>query len=137
MTKEEAYSKLFELSNNGIDINEQITELAISNEVPESVINFLNDQSSNYLEFLDDLRDKKFYKTLTESSDPMELSKALSSMITHTLIEMQNHPDKKSVIKNNLNIAEILESLNDYILNNNEEKLMTTVRSITKLLRKD
>lgn len=136
MKKSEAYSRLFELNDQGVDVAVPIAELAKSTSVPESVMSFLSEYDKFNLEFISQLTTKKFYKNIVESTDPIEQAKGLSSFITHLLIEIQNVPESKELILHSIDVVSIMDNLKEFIVSNDTTKLTESVDYVRVLLKK-
>lgn len=113
MDKSLAYKKLFELKASGVNVSEHIRELCKSSEVPQSVLEFLADNSNSSLNSL--LREKLCYKSL-KSENVIEQLKGASSLITHLIIESEKSPSLKESIYENYKVSEILDNINRYFL---------------------
>lgn len=101
----------------GIDIERHIRSLAISAEVPSSVEDFIasggKEENKN---FLSSLKEKKFYKTIMdESAAPTEQAKALSSLVTHTLIEHGNTGVSAKTLSKPIRASKVMESLSSFL----------------------
>lgn len=124
MNKVEAYKELFKMEKQGFNIDNILKELATSKRVTEDIL-FKMNQLKTYPVFLKQLKEKKFFKNILDDSlDDIEKAKALSSLVTHTLIEFQNI--EESEIKNlseAVYIDEVLEALNLYMTEGNSNKL--------------
>lgn len=132
MTKQEAYKILFNLEDKGIDTSEYIDDLAINKNVSNKVISFINSFNDKKLDFLNNLKSKKFYKNLQKENLTInEKAKTLSSFVTHVLIEKEINPD---VDLNLLDIEKINESLTNYIKDNNEKEVNDSFNYIKSLI---
>lgn len=114
MNKSQAYSKLFELSNSGIDITEPINQLAVSESVPNSVLSFLSSYDKFGIEFIEKLKSKKFYKSVTESTDIGDQAKGLSSLITHLIIEIESNPSSRAQVLECIDTDKLIEGIRSY-----------------------
>lgn len=138
MTKEEAYQKLFEINKTkNTDISEQIKELAVSSEVPKSVVSFITESSSiDIPPFVENLKSKRFYKTfLNEKCSEIDKAKALSSLITHTLIESEYSGIPIEVLSGKMSMNQVTESLQDYLLSGSTDRLNKTFESISLMMK--
>ena len=138
MTRTEAFKELFELESKGVNIDLMIEEMAISEGVPESVEMFLS-TIRNYPLFIEKLQTKQFYKVITNKDNlsVVEQAKALSSLVTHTLIEFENI-DKDNIlgISNSVYIDEVLKALESYMLEGDESKVIEISGKLKDLFNK-
>ena len=137
MKKEEAYSRLFSLEQSGEDITPYLKMLAVSESVPEEVLSFIaNGGSERNVSFLENLKEKKFYRNIMdESLPPLEQAKALSSLVTHTLIECGNTEEPIETLSSSLGLAGVMNALSSY-MNGDEEKVKESCRSIRQILKR-
>ena len=136
MKKEEAYSRLFQLEQLGEDIRSYLKMLAVNESVPEEVLLFLaNGGEKGSSEFLKNLSEKKFYKNIMNENLPtIEQAKALSSLVTHTLIECGNTGESIEDLSRSVNLPGAIDALSSYLLGD-EEKVRESCRSIRKILQ--
>ena len=138
MTRTEAFKELFSLESKGINIDSMIEEMALSKEVPESVEIFLS-TIKNYPIFIEKLQNKQFYKVITrgENLSVVEQAKALSSLITHTLIEFEGI-DKNNILglSNSVYIDEVLDALGGYMLGGDESGIIEVTNKLRDLFNK-
>lgn len=138
MTRAEAFKELFLLEKQGINIDLKIEEMAISEGVPESIEIFIS-TIKNYPKFIDKLKMKQFYKVITtkENLPVVEQAKALSSLVTHTLIEFENI-DKDNILglSSSVYLDEVFEALEEYMLDGNENKVIEVTEKLKDLFNK-
>lgn len=139
MTREDAFKSLFELERKGINIDSMIEEMAITKEVPESIEEFIS-TLKNYPIFIEKLQNKQFYKIITckEDLSVVEQAKALSSLVTHTLIEFEKI-DKNNIagLSNSVYIDEVLNALNEYMLEGEESGIIKITNKLRSLFNKE
>ena len=121
MIKSKAYARITEIGEkHDVDVKDQLMKLAMEDSVPESVIRFIeeydkkdgiNPRKRLNPELRETLREKKLYKTLCESDNDVEQAKAVSSFLTHILIEFDIHPDLISEIREIVDFDLILDNL--------------------------
>lgn len=138
MTRAEAFKELFILEKQGINIDSKIEEMAVSKEVPESIEIFIS-TIKNYPIFIDKLKMKQFYKVITtkENLPVVEQAKALSSLVTHTLIEFENI-DKDNILglSSSVYLDEVFEALEMYMLDGDESKIIEVTEKLRNLFNK-
>lgn len=135
MTKEEAYSKLFKLDNP--ETQKYVLMLARSSEVPEEVINYLAQETSVELpSWISNLSSKKFYKTLEDKSiSDLDKAIALSSLITHLLIECRDNPDNVANLGSEITICQVIDWIKGYLENKSAQPnpvIVDLIQSVNK-----
>lgn len=137
MDKNQAYRSLVLISEKyGVDITEYVEDIALNETITDKSLRFIMSYENAPTEFLESLKDKKFYKTLREETSPVEVSKALSSLFTHALIEVAKNPESRSVIMSSINASELLESLKEYALNGDSVKMTESASYIMSIYNK-
>ena len=138
MTRAEAFKELFRLEKKGVNIDSQIEDMALSKGVPESVEIFLS-TIKNYPIFIKKLQTKQFYKVIMSEKDlsVVEKAKALSSLVTHTLIEFESI-DKDNILglSNSVYLDEVLNALEEYMLDGREEKVLEVSDKLKELFER-
>lgn len=96
-----------------------------SSDIPSEVIEFISQNDDNYLKqylslFMDEMSSKKFYKNLRllykgERLDYVNVSKTLTSLITHALIDVDKGKISLSDAVKILRLDEFSEILNEYL----------------------
>lgn len=164
MNKVDAYSKLFEIKDNRLDVNYYLRLMSKSDKVPQEVLDFFeeydnqdttdysNNQDEDYTteeieiingvinEFKEHIRGKEFYRKVLKSSDPYQLAIAVSSFITHYLIERQRSSYEEDTvdyaINQYINMSDITSRLAKYIEKGDLEELAVSVVLIREFLDK-
>ena len=135
MEKSKAYSKVVEIGEKeNIDIKEYLLDLAMNDRVTPKVLNFIHGSKSLDDELKDILKSKPLYKTLMTLDDDIELAKAVSSFITHILIEYKNNPENIDSLRKIIEIEEILDGLSNYLIDSDVESLYDIVNYLKDLL---
>lgn len=136
MNKSEAYSKVVEIGESqNINVQEYLVDLAMNHTVTPKVLSFIySDKTPLDEELKETLKSKTLYKTLTRSDDDIELAKAVSSFITHVLIEYKNNPEKIKMIQECIEFEDIMMDLSRYMTESDVDSLMCTVEYIRSLL---
>ena len=138
MTRAEAFKELFRLEKKGVNIDTKIEEMALSKGVPESVEIFLS-TIKNYPIFIKKLQTKQFYKVIVSEKDlsVVEKAKALSSLVTHTLIEFESI-DKDNILglSNSVYLDEVLNALEEYMLDGREKKVLEVSEKLKELFER-
>ena len=135
MNKAEAYTEVINIGESkGIDVKEYILDLATHKEVSERVLDFI---SSSHKEtcsvFIENVKKKPLYKEFSKDSlSALDKAKAVSSFITHALIErtLDENFDQDSSI----NFGMILDDLKAYMVNDDTTALDETVDYIKCIL---
>jgi len=143
-----AYAKLTEIKElKNININRYINEIAGKETVPYKVITFINkhhpiEQLEVYNKIYNSRKNNPLYKNLVNEELPLEeMIISLNSLLTQTFIKSKecinkgNQEDAKlyfDIMNSNI----ILESLQDYITNNNEERLKETFYMVREVFKK-
>lgn len=142
MNKNECYVELFKLKQSGIDVSSQLVELAQSDKVPASIIEFLK-VSSPDKRFYESLRVKsnknnnKLYKNLLDESDKDIIDKSvlLASYITQCILfsksSNMNSVDRDRFYES-VNYNKVLESL---IHSESIDDTLSMIRSSLKSLK--
>lgn len=125
MIKAKAYSRISEIGDkHGVDVTEYLTQLAMNDSVPDSVMKFISEydkkdgiksESPLSKEFCETIKSKQLYKTLSTETDPLELAKALSSFITHILIEYKVKPMEINELRSAIDFEMLVDSLLYYL----------------------
>lgn len=125
MIKSKAYARVTEIGDKyGIDVKDKLMTLAMYDEIPEDIIRFIEkynkeDGLESFAtldsELKEVLKSKKLYFTLKTSSNPLELAKAISSFLTHILIEYSNNPSEIPNIQKSVDFELIIDSLLYYL----------------------
>ena len=139
MTKSEAYTELFKLEKQGIDIESMIKELAVSKEVSEGLLSKIN-MYKNYPLFIEKLKEKHFYKTIMNEEKEITLNayaKALSSLVTHTLIECENLEGTTiKELSESVMLSNVIDAINSYMIKDDDSKIMLMVEKLKELFNK-
>ena len=95
-----------------------------SDEIPEEVINFLDSLSDYAKDFYMRLDSKKFFKNFKrfDEIDDIEKAKALSSLITHALIDVDMGNANVNKVRDDLNLLDMLYYLEMYLKSGNFPK---------------
>lgn len=138
MEKSDAYMKLFKLQENGHNISKYIELLAKSDEVPAEVLNYLESFTNKVTstKYLSELKTKKFYKTIMESDNIYEQAKGLSSFVTHTLIELSNHPEVRLAISESVDIKLINDSLTNFMNSGKADYISESIKYVKSVLQR-
>lgn len=149
MTRVDAYKKLFEKKDQGVDVTQCLELMATSssNEVPDKVLEFLGyltPKSDAFKEFAELLRTKcnnkksKLYKELLDEDASIDDKvKSLSSYITNVLIACEKLDQSESQVDlwTTSEVARVAHSLSEYFTTANSEIINEVIDSIrTKLL---
>lgn len=139
MTKSEAYMEIFKLEKQGIKVDSMIKEIAVSKEVTEDLIQKIN-KYKNYPIFIEKLREKHFYKTIMNEGKEITINayaKALSSLVTHTLIECENLEGMTvKELSESVKLSEVIEAINLYMIEEDDSRIMVMVEKLRKLFNK-
>ncbi|WJZ23484.1 hypothetical protein LIS04_56 [Listeria phage LIS04] len=116
-TRSDILEALFSIKSENPELGDKVAELlklVYSNQSLDKVNSFIEEQTnSNYSsDFMSRMSTKKFYKTLKsceESTDPVVVVKAISSLITHALIDIELGHSPRSRVFSDLKIHTLLE----------------------------
>lgn len=115
-------SKLYKYVSEGKcvdDCNKMIDKLLVTKDVPDEVKEFVNSIEYYQHPLIEKLRDKRIYKSLkaiSEGADlsDLEVAKAITSLITHSLIEAEQSAINESELDNKFNLVGLTEILKEY-----------------------
>ena len=141
MDKFKCYHYLLEIKKQGIDITEQVKKIAGKDEVPLSVVKFINEyipqQQIATFEHIHGKRHKNpLYKNLVnENLNVEDKAIALSSLLTQTMIGLKNIDDdsKKDYCKTMM-VEEILKAIDSYSTGD-KDKLLEVSNSIRNKIK--
>ncbi len=138
MERQEILKRLFKIKKcHNLDISEQLDILNKSEEVPFSIIEFINKYDYKIEDFMEALKSKEFYKSLKTPKNEFSTLKGLSSMLTHSIIEIEKNGKQKDLIVDSLKLEKILNALHSYIVLNKGEKVDEVVKEIKEILHKE
>jgi hypothetical protein len=144
INKAYAYSKLSLIKDNySIDTSRYIREVASTDEIPYSVITFINKyypimQLTTYNDIYEKRNSNPLYKNLVnENLQESERAIALSSLVTRSLIRAKtlNNDDRLEYMKI-MNIDLICDTLCKYSLYNDTNKLNETFMMVRQVFKK-
>ena len=143
MLKSQAYSRVSEIGDKyGIDVSDKLVKLALNEIVPSDVLNFIAEydqkdgsEPTNQLsdEFKETIKTKKLYDSLY-SDDYNERAKAVSSFITHVLIDFKVHPDYSDELRKSIDFDLIFDGLLYYTTESDHQAITTVSNYIKDLL---
>ena len=126
MDKSEAYARLFRMPQTDPNVERLLRVLAASESTPYEVSEYLsNPDQDDFSELLD--RKKPYFKSIMKLTlDDLEYAKAISSMITHQLIDGINLDNSKLILRglsvlqsfvngSNLEMHQLLNELRDSV----------------------
>jgi len=143
-----AYASLTQIKENkNININKYINEMAGKETIPYNVLTFINkhypiEQLEVYNKIYNSRKNNPLYKNLVNENLAIEeMIISLNSLLTQTFIKSKDcvNKGKKEDAKIYFDIMNsniILESLQDYINNNNEELLKETFYMVREVFKK-
>jgi len=135
MERQEALKGLFRIKSfYHLDISEQLDKLGSAEDVPEDVENFINKYDYKIEHFLENLKEKEFYKSLKNPKTDFVALKGLSSLITHALIEVEKKPEQKPLIVEKLKVVEVTKALQTYLLTDNKDETFQLIKEIKETI---
>lgn len=140
ITKNDCIILLAELQNKGIDTKEQLTELMSSNQLPISVIKYINDNRQlDLVTFYEELRksynqkkSKLYINIVKEVEDTSEVLTTLSAMLTQILRYSKKVEDKPMFLRHS-RASDITKVLNNYFINYD----ITLAQKLLRLIKAD
>lgn len=117
MDRQEVLRKLFKIKQcYEVDITEQLDLLGKDDKVPEDVKKFVSSYEYKVEDFMEALKGKEFYKSLKNPKNKFTRLKGLSSMLTHSIIEIEQNEKHKSFIAESLQLERVIEALRSYLV---------------------
>ena len=134
LTRRDAFRILFDLEKHGISIDPLLKDMSLNScGVPDSVKEFIY-AYQNYPVFIEKLKTKQFYKNiLKDDLSILDKAKALSSLITHTLIECgtTNNKNQMFYLSESIKLKDILSALHSFMI----QRDSTGIEQVTEELR--
>lgn len=135
MRRSEAYDQLFRLKKlRNLNIEEPLSHLAQSEEVPQSVVDFIyNNNTRTVDDFMTVIsKTKQFYENIrfNYTDNISKYVKAFLSLATHIEITSNKNPEIRSELCDLLKIDDVLKCVSKYITtaSNSDEVLEHAVR---------
>lgn len=124
LSKLECYQRLSELKSKGINVTEQVIKLNSSNEISNSVIDFIEShnqtEADKFFEHLREMHNKKNHKLysniLNENLDEVGKLKCLSSYMTTACISLESmdSPERCLELRKSIGLEKVSEALYKY-----------------------
>lgn len=124
-SRQELLESLFTIKFENIDSDkskeaQRLIKLLLSNQGIEEASKFVSDHlDRNYAkDFFSRLSSKKFYKTLSsmdEETSAEVIIKAISSLITHAVIDIEKHNAPRSVVNSKLELEKLVDIISIYL----------------------
>lgn len=132
-TKDYLYKRLFEIEKDNVNVDNFLRQLAQGYK--DEAIEFVKSYNELSIpDFINKLVDKKFYYTLTDKrSSTNDKAKALSSLITHTLIEYSHGKTDLARLSKSIKLNNVLNSLQLYCLEGNSKAIDDVAEELRNL----
>lgn len=144
MDKLKGYRLLFEIKESkGIDINEQVKRVVSSDSVPSDVLNFISQYKSipsvETIKYIHESnKSNKLYKRLMNENQSVEdKAIALTNFLTQCTIKLKSLSEntERKEYSSDLNLVVIVDSLNNYYKNNDENAINETFDLVKRTIK--